>query len=153
MERKNIVGAILIALSVGIMLYAIQPYIPWFVPPANIPGNGPQTYWQTAIVVNHALFGDPYIESITSSEIASGQSYTEKSEILLFPWEGTLKLEIYAPDGHKITLTKAIKIETNEKKSFYFTWTTRQTGQHTLLATLINKEGAVVNQKQEVVDV
>ena len=152
MERKNVVGLILVALSVGIVVYAVQPYIPWLTPPANLPGDQPQTTWRTGVVVKHGIIGDPYIETITSTQV-SGQGFAieEKSEIMLFPWEGVLKLEVTSPDGHRVTLSKAIKIEMNEKKTFYFTWTTRQTGQHTLLATLTNKDGTVVNQKQEVV--
>lgn len=153
MERKNVVGALLIILSISIVIYAAQPYFPELQPPGDIPGDQPQTLLQTEIVVKHGLFGDPYIESVTTTQVVvSSQLYTPSGvEILLFPWEGVLKLEITAPNGHKITMSKAIKIETNEQKTFFFTWKTRQTGQHTLLATLMTKEGTTINQKQEVV--
>lgn len=150
-KRKNIVGAVLIFLSIGIILYAVSPYIPEILPPGNIPGNEPEVILNTEVNVVHGLFGDPYIESIKSTQMSQSAIPVSGFEVKVFPWEGVLRIDVTAPDGTKVTMSKAVKIDTLEKKTFYFTWKTRQRGQHILLASLISKDGVTVDQKQEVV--
>lgn len=148
--RQNLVGGLLIIAALAIVIYAVQPYLPELVLPPEIPGNLPVKTIQTEVKITlNALGGDPNIDYIYSTEVGAAIASTEEAKIMLFPWQGTLKIEVIAPDGVTVSMSKEVKVELGHSQIYYFTWKTRQSGTHIVIATLINGDGVVVGQKQE----
>lgn len=148
--RQNLVGGLLIIAALAVIIYAVQPYLPEFIPPPEVPGNLPAKTIQTEIKISlFSLWGDPDIDYIRSYEVGAAITSVEDAKIMLFPWQGTLKVDVIAPDGSTVSMSKEVKVELGYSQTYYFTWKTRQSGAHTVIATLINGDGIVVRQKQE----
>lgn len=145
--RQNVAGGILILAALAVILYAVRPYFPDFLPPPELPGDKPPTTLQTTVRLKLTLpGGDPDIVSINTQKVST--LYSEKAQIMIFPWGGKLILDITAPDGSTASITKDVKIDVGETKDYYFTWKTKQTGRHILVVSLVDGEGVIVEQKQ-----
>lgn len=146
--RQNVMGVALIIAALAIILYAVKPYLPDFILPPELPGENPPTTLQTTVKLKLLVpGGDPDIVSIYTEKVSTSLR-SEKAELMIFPWGGKLTLEVIAPDGSEVSITKDVKIDVGETKDYYFTWKTRQTGRHILIVSLINGEGVVVKQRQ-----
>jgi len=149
-SRQNLLGGLLIVAAIAIIIYAVHPYIPEFILPPEVPGDYPSKTFQTEIKLTlNALGGDPIIDYVRTYEVTTAIASTESPKIMLFPWQGTLRVDVIAPNGVSVSMDKTVKIELGYSQIYYFTWKTKQTGKHVVVVTLINGDGVVVRQKQE----
>lgn len=148
--------------AVAVTLAIALPNLPIHPPPGGggeptptpTPTPPPTVTLQTAVTISLGWTpgSDPEIKSIYTWKV-SGQTVSEPAGIQIFPWKGKLKLEIVYPSGKEASYVKEVKIDLGQTKTYYFTWQTQESGKHFLIASLINGEGAVVDQKQSEVDV
>ena len=153
-DRRNLLGILLIVAGIAVIFYALSPYLPSITLPKEVPGPEPAVTFNTEVKLSLGYLpgSDPSIVSIDTQRVGDVLSsiinQTKGGELMIFPWSGKLKLQVLAPDGRSVTMTKNVKIELGETKAFYFTWKTKQTGTHVLTVSLINGEGTTVDQKQ-----
>jgi len=150
-DNKLIYAGMLVLIAALVVAF----FMPSIKPPQNnntvpTPTPLPTFTYQTAVTLylDWIPGGDPEIVSINSWRVTQYVvQEPEDTGLSWFPWGGTIKLQVLTPSNKMATMTKEIKIESGETKTFYFTWTTSETGKHTITVTLINGEGVVVGQK------
>ena len=154
-ERNLLIAAILVTL-IAIVLVAVKVYVPlpWFGD--TIPGSESPITVETSVKIYMYLTDpNPNIGEIKSRIISPAEFRTENVEILIFPWKGTLKLEVVSPSGSKLTLYKDVMIDRGlyTERTYYFTWTTKQRGKHTIYVTLYDDDGNAVDSKSGVITI
>ena len=132
--------AVLILALVGLAYYSDLIPLP---PPPPPPDSHPTVTVTTEVVVEKGAPWDNFkIKSMDSYQAGTSAA---RSDLMLWPQEGTLKLKVVYPSGHEITITKKIKVESWDSTTVAFNWQTKQEGEHTLIAELYDKEGKLVD--------
>lgn len=130
------------------------------------PGECPTVTYKTTVRLDEPFWSlQPHIEWMRTEQ--TGQQYSTSSELysslasgprsgevinpLALPWEGTLELTVAYPGGQMNKLTKNVKVEWSSHQEVEFYWQTKQTGDHTLTATLVNGDGVQIDSSSETV--
>lgn len=156
MKTQNLIKLSIFITLVAIVLLALKIYAPTPGWGGEIPGDNPPVTVETMVKI-YMYFTDPNpnIGEVKSRIISPAELKSERVDVLIFPWEGKLKLEAVAPDGNKVTMYKNVMIDRGlyTERKYYFTWTTKQRGTHAVYVTLYNKEGVEVDSAKEVVNI
>jgi len=153
MDKKTKNTVMLVLIGAIILLTASLAFGWWgetpTPPPPPPPGDQPVATFETKVRMFNPVWADPYIEWVKSEQTGVGSASISNPELLIFPWEGVLKLKVYYPQGQVQVQKKNVKIELNDGLTAAFTWKTKQAGEHTITAELYNKEGNLVDTKTE----
>jgi len=142
---QTLVGiiAILILALIGLAYYSDLIPEP---PPPPPPNHHPTVTVTTEVVVEKGAPWDDFkIKSVDSYQAGA----SAKSDLMWWPQTGKVKLTVTYPSGHKITMTKKVKVESWDSTTVTFNWQTKQEGEHRIIAELYNEENVLVDTKTD----
>jgi len=145
----TIVGVIGILMILGGVIE-----IPMVKPPIN--GDNPPVTVVTMVKVSRFLIAYPQIDwvknEVKSGYVPSVESADITTQFLQF--EGKLTVDVVAPNGQKERVGSInIVLDIQSSKVYTIPWQTRQRGVHTVIVTLYDKDGHILDQKTTTVDV
>jgi hypothetical protein len=145
-------GILLIAIGFIVTLFLITALGYWsptiIPPPPPPPGNEPEVTYKTEVLASFYWFQTPEIKSVRSSQLIT--SVSSQPFVLLFPFEGTIVLQVDYPSGQSMVVgSQRVLIDKGDDVTITFTWKTKQSGKHMVTATMCDLNGNLIDQKTE----
>jgi len=134
-----------VAALIGAAYYNLVPLPPSPAPP----GPEPEVTVKTDVKVTRDLLGFTHVESV-QSQVISQPYYEYGAGVAIFPFKGTLTLEVVYPSGAEVTVGRQkIAVGLGSSVTVTFFWKTRQSGGHIVTATLYDENGVLVDQRSD----